>query len=281
MPIDDVDIQDVLHYYYQASRRTIVQFLDLFNNIRIGRYNNDTGNLESFVKVPLKFAPKSKSFYWVEKLDSEGNRIRDLVLPMMACNLTSMEFAPDRQVSRTFRVKGDNIISENNVELLYNPIPYNYTFNVDIAAEYMIDITQIIEQILPFFDPSVYIRVTIPELSIGTTSIGSYPLDLKVVYDSNSRDIPVTIDESDYRIIKWTLTFKVEGYLFKPKYEYPVIKKIITEWGIRSETEPMPLTTTIGLSADKYKITNLTQSELEGSVYDQSLGLLYKYEMEN
>lgn len=276
----NLDIQDVLHYYYQVNRKTIVQVLDLFNDVRIARYNNDTGEILKFVKVPLKFAPKTKHWYWAEKTDANGDKIRDKILPMMAMNLTSVDFDDGRQVSQAYRVKSSRI-NDREIELFYNPVPYNYLFTLDIVAEYMIDITQIVEQILPFFDPFVFVKLSIPELSIGSKKFGSYPLDIKVICDGGSKEDTISMDESDYRLIKWSFNFKVESYLMKPKFSYPVIKKIISEWAIRSETEKMPLTTVIGLSGEKFPIENIPEADLVGAIYDPDLKILYKYEMES
>lgn len=278
MPITKVEIQDVFHYYYQVSRKTIVQFLDLFNDIRIARYNSTTNEIYKFVNVPIKFAPKSKHWYWNEKLDENGNRTRDKILPMIAVNLTSVDFDSSRQVSKSNRVKTSIRKDNETIELFYNPVPYNYIFTMEIAAEYMVDITQIIEQIVPFFDSHSFIKITIPELSIGTAKLGSYPLDLKVIYEGGNKDETTSFDESDYRTIRWTLNFKVEGYMMKPKYDYPIIKRQIYEWAIRNDTEKMPFMTTVGLSAEKYPIDDLTTEELSGALYDPELKLLYKYE---
>lgn len=230
------------HYFYNAMRKTIVQFLDMFNDIVIARYNQDTGQVIKYIKVPLKFAPKTKQWYWTELREAQDRR--DQVLPMMAVNLESVEFAQDRQVNRNAKVEAVN--EDGSVKQFYNPVPYDFSFSLQIASEYMVDITQVVEQIFPFFTPEAWVRVTIPELSIEGLSengeAGSDKLELRVVYESSSKDSPVELDEAGYRILLWTLNFKVQGYLFSPMFESKAIHKVVqayytndTAWANRQE----------------------------------------------
>lgn len=223
------------HYFYNVMRKTIVQFLDVFNDIVIARYNQDTGTVIKYVKVPLKFAPKTKQWYWTEL--REAGDVRDQVLPMIAVNLESAEYAQDRQVNRNAKIESSNDGTDSKE--FYNPVPYDYTFSVQIAAEYMVDITQIVEQVLPFFTPEAYIRITIPELNIEGLSeggtAGTDKLELRVVYESSSKESPVELDEAGYRILLWTLTFKVQGYLFSPFTRSKPIHKVIQNYYITDE----------------------------------------------
>jgi len=283
MAKNSVDIRDDQKFYYQAMRKTIVQFLDLFDGIAIARYDLSTGELLKYVSVPFKFAPKMKEWYWEEKTDSDtGQRIRDKVLPMMACNLLNVETATNRLVNSKYRAR-TTVQQDDNIERFFSPVPYDYTFEVKIAAEYMVDVTQILERVLPFFDDCMYIRLTIPELDIVNTSEteGAHPLDLKVLYEGSSKEETLDYGDEDYRVIMWTLSFKVEGYLFRPKYSYPIIKKSFLEYTIQHphSVEPAIITTTTGLSAEKYPLP-VSDDDMNDALYDEDIKLFYKYEKE-
>jgi len=285
-------IFDGYQYYYQVMRKIIVQFLDIFNDIKIGRYDTETGQLLSFVKVPLKFAPKSKNWYWVEKIDSSGQRIRDKVLPIIGVYMVDAEIDSGRIVNKLHssttgfheRAGDRRLLKERFV----NPVPYNFTFQVQILAEYMVDIVQITEQVFPYFTPNLNIKIQIPELDIDGKTVEE--LDLKVIYNGSNKDDPITMGPDELRYLRWNLDFTVEGYLFQPKFDYPVIKEAYTEFIIGSLKEPdnicEPLSTpsggvvtllNTGVSAEKFPL-DTTTNELSGSLYDDDLKLLYTYE---
>jgi hypothetical protein len=181
----------------------------------VARYD-DSGNITKYVKVPVKFAPKTKQWYWSELRDNKDRR--DNIFPMISVDLDSVEYASDRQVNRNIRIPAIN--DGVHIQSYYNPVPYDFMFNVQIASQYIIDEVQLIEQILPFFTPENWIRISIPELDI--TGIDNNNKDhtekllLRVVYDGSSNDRPVELEEAGYRILLWTHTFKVQGYLFTP-----------------------------------------------------------------
>ncbi len=268
------------HYFYDIQRRTIVQFLDMLNDVKIARYDLDTGEIIKYIKVPLKFSPKTKNFYWVEKTDSDGRRIRDKILPIMGCDLTNVEFDTNRVVNKEHRIRTGRT-DKDNIELVkYNNLtPYNFSFELKIAAEYMVDIIGITEQILPYFDPTAYIRVTIPDLDIDHYEVGTAPLDLKVILESSSKEDTIDIPEADYRALLWNMTFRVEGYLSKKSIHVPVIKTIYQDiyTGTPAPSGQAVRMTTTALSAAKFPM-DVSSDEVSGALYDENAKLLYNYE---
>jgi len=270
------------HYFYNVMRRTIIQFLDLFNDIVIARYNPDTGKVTKYVKVPLKFAPKTKQWYWTELREAQDRR--DQVLPMMAVDMENVSYAQDRQVNRNWRVSLINDSSTTKQHL--NPVPYDFSFKLQIAAEYMVDITQIVEQIFPFFTPETYVRVTIPELNIegnANGDVGTDKLELRVVYDSSTKNAPVELDEAGVRILLWDLNFIVQGYLFSPIFETKRVHSVVQNYYTNQENW-------VNREDDSTKIigelggqslqgnTFATSIPAEGDVVDETIKELYDYE---
>ncbi len=217
------------HFFYNIIRKTTLMFLQVFQDIVIARYNLATGNIVKYVRVPIRFAPKTKQWYWTELKNNKDRR--DNVLPMVAVSLQSVEFAQDRQVNRNARITFSN--DGTTVKQHFNPVPYDLSFQMEIVAEYMVDITQIIEQVLPFFTPELYIRISVPELKIeglaDDGAPGSDKLDLKVIYEGSTTDIPLELDEISFRLLKWTLNFKVQGYLFSPIFNAKAIHDVVND----------------------------------------------------
>ncbi len=197
-----------VYYYYKVIRKTILQFLDIINEVQIARYREAAGviggvTLDGLYTVPLKFGPKQKTWYWLNE------RKDDEMLPILSATLQGVEYASDRQGSKVTMICKSRDISRGTIERFLNPIPYNFNFQVTIWSLHIVDIDQILEQILPFFTPFVQIRVAVPELGIT--------LDERVLFNSaNPDEVSWEMSDEERRILKWTLDFTVQGYLFQP-----------------------------------------------------------------
>ena len=204
------------YYYYKVLRKTIVQFLDRFNNIQIARYNAQ-GVFDKYVEVPIKFSPKEKFWFWLNE------RKDDEMLPIMSSSLTGIAFAAERATNRkqgvvTSALDGIN----NNVNRFLNPTPYDINFQIQIWAEYMTDIDQILEQILPWFQPHIFARITIPEIG------GSF--DMKIIFESASPEFEAEYTDEARRVLRYVLDFRVQTYLFKPLETSGVIGEIFINY---------------------------------------------------
>ena len=202
-------------YHYKAFRKTTVQFLDLFNDIEIQRFDQG-GNFERFIKVPIKYSPKEKIWFWLSE------RKDDEVLPIMSCTLTGVDYSLERAVNK-HQVLTDTITSSaGSVRSYLNPVPYDLTFQVSLWTLYMSDIDQILEQILPWFQPYVMIRIHSPEL-VST-------FDVKVIFNSVTPEHEFEYTDDTFRILKYTLDFTVQTYMFKPMETVGVIQEILLNY---------------------------------------------------
>ena len=258
----------------------------MFNNVKIARYNT-SGEVERYMTVPLQFAPKTKQWYFQQnKRESDGFNIHDQVFPKMAMSLTDMEYATDRAVNNLQKIGIEH--TGSNLSQHITPIPYNYTFELQIVAEYMVDITQIMEQILPWFNPFVYIRIQVPELNLKSgkdvddpNEEGSEALDLKVVYTGATPELSVDMGMEDMRLLSWNFTFEVQGYLFQPIKIEPYIKKIIADVYTNETTLKDSLSlsmSTSGASGDEFLYRDITSSTMPFK-YDNNMKIMYDHEI--
>jgi hypothetical protein len=194
-------------FFYKSIRRTIIQFLGIFNDINIERYDS-TGLVTGTYKVPIRYGPKTKAYLWVKDLSRNEE-----MLPMISVYLTGIDFDPNR-LSNKFQ---DILINKDGGSGTYakNAIPYNISFTVNLWTLHMVDVDQIFEQILPFFIPHAFIKVRIPEIDIL--------FDVKVMCNGCSPVMTDDIGEDEARIIKWDVTFLVQTWLFKPVVTKPLI----------------------------------------------------------
>ena len=213
------------YYYYNAIRKTIIQFLDVFKNVKIARHDAN-GVVSGYIKVPLKFGLKEKWWLWLNE------RKNDEMLPMMSVVMDGMEYDAARQTSKVRNVVKTRNEGDATMSRFLNPIPYNFNFTLTLWSLHMVDVDQILEQILPYFTPNIFVRINIPELDSS--------LDLKVILNSCSPESTNEMSDEEIRVLKWSLTFTVYGYLFQPLQSTGIIKKVIQKlygddhsWGHR------------------------------------------------
>lgn len=212
------------YYYYKALRKTITQFLDIFNNMKIARYNTD-GTFKKLVEVPLKFSPKEKIWFWLNE------RKDDEMLPMMSVSMTGVEYAIERATNKNFSVSTscpDDIAGTSNVSRYLAPSPFDISFQLNIWTLYLTDVDQILEQILPWFQPHVVIKIKLEE--INTT------FDAKVVFRSASPEHESEYSDEGRRVLKYVLDFSVQTLLFKPAELSGVVGKILMNYYTNEET---------------------------------------------
>ena len=89
------------------------------------------------------------------------------------------------------------------------PVPYNLGFELNILTKLNDDALQIVEQILPYFQPSFNITVELVD-SIGEKR------DIPVVLDNISFQDDYEGDFSTRRALIYTLQFTAKTYLFGP-----------------------------------------------------------------
>ena len=203
------------YYYYSSIRKTIIQFLDIFKNIKIARHDSN-GSVSGYIKVPIKFGLKEKCWYWLNE------RKDDEMLPIMSVVMDGVEYDSQRQTSKVRNVIKSKTISTAELSRFLNPVPYNLNFTVTLWSLHMVDVDQILEQILPYFLPNIFIRMNIPELDST--------LDLKVMFNGCSPEVTDQMSDEEIRILKWNLTFTVHSYLFQPLQTTSLIRKVIDKF---------------------------------------------------
>lgn len=195
------------YFYNEILRRTIISFGTLFNDISI-KHLNSSDQVVSVIKVPLAYGPTQKFLARLEQ-SPDLNKPTSITLPRMSFEFTGLVYDPSRKVTTTqsFVTKDPNDGSET--KKAYMPVPYNMQFELSIMAKLNDDALQIVEQILPYFQPAYNLTVDLVE------SI------------QEKRDIPIVLEnitmQDDYegnfttrRVLLYTLRFTAKTYLFGP-----------------------------------------------------------------
>lgn len=205
-------------FYHHVIRKTVFAFGSLFQDVYIERHNDQTGEVEKHILVPLSYAPKQKWLTRILQNPRPGEENVAISLPRMSFILDSMVYDPDRKLQST--VYNQHQISGTEKNKQFVPVPYDYNFSLFILTDFYDDGTQILEQILPFFVPEFTTTVnTIPDLNIS--------MDIPTILNSTTIDDNFETEFPDKRLIVWTLNFVMKGWVYGPIYSQGVIKRVI------------------------------------------------------
>ena len=203
-------------FYHGTTRKLIIAFGSVFNNIHVQRTEAD-GTLIKDIKVPLGYESRKK---YLARLIQDSKKNRQV--PRMGFVFTGMEsdFSRSANQMTEFRFNHTN---NDKAYVMYNPIPYNFTFQLDIYVDLMDDGLQIIEQILPYFAPDFNVVIEeVPELDMRR----DIPIELTGVTMEDGFEG----DFSEQRIVNWTLDFLIRGWVYPPIREQGIIKKVTTNY---------------------------------------------------
>ena len=215
------------YFYHEILRKTVIGFGTLFNNINI-RHKDASGTNFSVMKVPLAYGPMQKFLARIQQ-QPDLDRETAITLPRLSFEMQGIQYDPTRKtgIAQTFLTKNGT-----NAKRVYMPVPYNIGFELSVMAKLSDDALQILEQILPYFQPSFNITVNL------ISSIGE------------KKDIPIVLESINYsdqyeggfesrRTIVYTLSFVAKTYLFGPVAENPegLIKKVDVDYYASTNTK--------------------------------------------
>ena len=217
--------------YHELIRKTVVAFGTLFNDMYVYR-KNSTGKIIQKMKVPLAYGPKQK---FLVRLDQDSARTAEdgkttaLTLPRIGFEMTTLTYDAPRKLNRIQKFRKSKSADSKSLQHSYMPVPYNIGFELGILAKSQDDGLGILEQILPYFQPS-------------------FNLPIKMIPDMDEiKDCPVVLNSVDYtdtydgsflnrRYLEYRMQFTVKTYLYGPVTNIGVIKKSIAEIGTLGDT---------------------------------------------
>ena len=190
------------YFYHQTSRKMVVAFGSLFNNIEVRRTDSSNAVVE-VVKIPLSYGPKDKMLVRISS-DPNLNPKVALTVPRMGFELTAMTYDGARKLNTVGRnvKKGTTGLKKQ-----FQPVPYNWDFSLYIFVKNAEDGTQILEQILPYFTPEFTVTMAL------VSSMGE-KRDIPLVLNSVSSEDTYEGDFATRRSIIWTLSFLMKGFLY-------------------------------------------------------------------
>lgn len=237
------------YFYHQILRKTVIAFGSLFNDITI-KHTNSADEIVSVIKVPLAYGPTQKFLARLEQSPDLSNPTQ-ITLPRMSFEFTGLTYDTARKLTTTQTFLSKSVIDGTETKKTYMPVPYNLQFELSIMSKLNDDALQIIEQILPYFQPS-------------------YNLTVELVDEINEkRDIPIILEnvtmQDEYegnfdkrRVLIYTLRFTAKLYLFGPTSTATkdIVKKVSVNY-ITGDTTNTPKREVV-YSAEPRAIKNYT-----------------------
>jgi hypothetical protein len=211
---------------YNASahitRKILTVFMDFFSSIYVQKYKRQTDNtitVYKTVQVPVMYATAEK---WLQVLRSGTARKGfdpallaqnpveiEVMLPRIGVEVVGMNYDPTRHFGKTNRITSDYIgndpLSKKGV---FSPVPWNLQIELDVIARNINELFQVVEQIIPFFSPSLSLDVKIyPDKE---------PDSMPFVLDSINPNVRDEIGENDERVFIYSLFFTVKANYYLP-----------------------------------------------------------------
>jgi hypothetical protein len=203
-----------IHFYHRVTRKMVVAFGTLFNNIRLVRYNKAGTQEIERINVPLQYAQKEK-FYQRITQDPELTKEVQITLPRMSFELTAITYDPLRK--RNLFTESFSPETNSTVKSI-RTTPYNFEFELNIYVRNTEDGTQIVEQILPYFNPDY-------NLTLDIIGLADQKVDVPFILQNVTYSVDDVGTGDTTRVLIWTLTFTAKGYMFGPIVSRDVIRK--------------------------------------------------------
>ena len=198
------------YFYNETIRKAIVAFGALFNDIYIVR-KDAAGVAVQTLKVPLAYGPKQK---FIIRLEADPNLDQKvaITLPRIGFEIAGLDYDPSRKLNRIIKKKvvansDDKKLKEMSIQ--YIPVAYNLSFELFVMAKNSDDGIQIVEQILPFFQPEYTVSIKeVPEMDTIR--------DVPIVLNSVNYEDTYEGDFTTRRAIVYTFSFTAKTYVYGP-----------------------------------------------------------------
>ncbi len=185
------------HFYNESTRRMVSVFGSIFNDMEVVK-KDSAGKVLQKIKVPLGYAPRTKVLARLNERTSDPKIA--LKLPRLSFEISSMEYDANARVSKhknyTKVITGDTL----QLNKLGAPAVYKVGFELNIMASTQDEALQLLEQILPMFQPEYTVTIKdIPSMDITT--------DTPIILESVEMNDDYEGDLVTRRAIIYTLSF--------------------------------------------------------------------------
>ena len=204
-------------FYFRILRKYVTLFGTMFNNITFVRYDKTYTNEIQRIKVPLIYSPKDKM---VTRYLSDPDLFKStqVTLPRISFEITNITYDKERKQNSLLKLSAPG--GSTSAKSQYMGVPYDIDFELIVYAKNVDDGNQIIEQILPYFNPDYTLTIN-PIPDVG------FLKDIPIILNNVVQNVQYEGNFDSVRYVFWTLTFTLKGYFFGPVMTPKIIRKSI------------------------------------------------------
>ena len=236
------------YFYNETIRNTIIAFGSLFNDIQIERRNAADVAVQT-LKVPLAYGPKQKFLIRLEGDPNLDTKVA-ITLPRIGFEINGLDYAPERKLNRIMKKRKVQNTEDDKLKSMmtqYSPVPYNIGFEMFVMARNSDDGIQIVEQILPFFQPEYTVSIReVPEMDTIR--------DVPIILNSISYEDTYEGDFTTRRAIIYTFNFTAKTYVYGPvETSKPITKSEVKTYANLQSAAPdriQKITTSVTTAPD-------------------------------
>lgn len=230
----------MINYYYPRTIKNVTAALiDVFNDMVIYKYDS-SGTSADVYNVPISFGPMEKEHmqriedheYIASASDPNGYKQVEpygqrywISEPRMALTMNGIAYNADRAygVNEWREWFAETLVDGANVDEVlrdYQPTPWDISYTLHIMVDSMDYFAQIMENILPYFNPALFLRVK-------EFSFLNVERDLKVTMPGVVPEfVSNEISDDERRYVNATIDLTVESWMYRP-FEYSKVIKVI------------------------------------------------------
>ena len=205
------------HFYHATMRKSVAVFGTLFNDLKVIRKNAGGGVLNQ-VRVPLAYGPAQK---FLSRLDqpTQGDASIAIKLPRMAFEITSLALDTSAKLNRRNQIAEDNVSDVTKKKVIKHYTAYDIGMGLSIMVKNQDDGLQILEQILPFFQPEY-------SVTIKPVDDFNHKQDVQVILQDVNIEDSYEGDYSERRVLMYNLNFIMKMKFYGPTGNSSLIREV-------------------------------------------------------
>lgn len=239
------------------TRKVLTGLMDwLTRHVYIQRLD-ETGAVYRYIQVPVHYAHRER---WMGILkavhqkhefnpNSQGRIDLNRILPRISLNIIAMTYETEKHLSKFQQLRQTQAGSDGVLGKIPTPVPYSLELEVTSIAKTLDDNYQIMEQLLPYFVPSLSLDMNL----LDGFAPKSITFALSNVQPEGNEEIG--IDEERLFTTTYTMGVKLEYPYIKTPFSSGTIREIILGLNVGAGDTPVDLEDDSFLRFKEYQLT--------------------------